>query len=221
MTDYIAILKECSLFTGIEPSEINSLLSCLQAREKAFSKNEMIILTGNKTSQLGVIISGKVQIIKEDMLGRKHILSELGEADLFGETFVCAGIKESPVSVLVIKDTKILWLNYHNIVSSCANSCAHHTKIIENMISVLARKNIILNKKNTILAKHSIRERLLGYFTECMETFHSSSFTIPFGRTELADYLCVDRSALSRELGKMQAEGLLDYVKNDFTLHAK
>ncbi|MEI7885624.1 MAG: Crp/Fnr family transcriptional regulator [Clostridia bacterium] len=221
MADNSIVLKACSLFLGIKSLEISMLLTCLQAREKAYLKNEIVLLAGDKTSMIGVLLSGSVQIIKEDMLGRKNILAELTQGDLFAETFVCAGIEVSPVSVVAIKDTRVLWLNYQHIISSCPNSCAYHTKIIENMISVLARKNIFLNTKNTILSKHSIREKLLGYLTECRENFHSNSFTIPFGRTELADYLCVDRSALSRELGKMQAEGMLDYVKNDFTVHVK
>ncbi len=209
-------LKGNPLFQGVAFDAYEHMLRCLGAKTAAYQKNEVILLCGAAVSHVGLIVSGRAQIVKEDAQGRSEILTGLCAGELFAEVFACAGIVQSPVTVLAMAQTEVLWLNYKKIVSTCATACPFHTRLIENMLKLLAQKNLLLNQKNEILAKQSIREKLLAFFDAQRGT--AKSFSIPYNREELARYLCVNRSALSYELGRMQKEGLIAFSKNRFKI---
>lgn len=160
----------------------------------------------------------QVQVVKLDYLGNRNILTELSTSEIFAETLACVGVKSSPVSVLSVTASEILFIDYSKIITACTSACVFHAKLIENMLRLIAAKNLLLNQKIELISKRTTREKLLTYFAFQAEKAGNKSFTIPFTRAETADFLCVDRSAMSRELCKLRDEGLLQFSKNSFTL---
>jgi len=215
---YIDVLKTVSLFEGIEESMLEPMLACLGSTVGNFKKHDIIFLTESEISSVGIVLSGSVQIVKEDILGNRMILAQFHEGELFGESLACAGLKKSPVTVLAASGCEILFIQFKKIVTVCSSVCNFHTTLIENMLRIIANKNILLNNKIDIIFQKTTREKLLAYFMTQIKKSGSKSFEIPFSRDELADYLCVNRSAMSRELGKMRDEGLLKFNKNKFEL---
>jgi CRP-like cAMP-binding protein len=215
--DNSQILTYCQLFKDVEAQDLPSLLSCLQPRTVIFSKDQIILQEGETVKELGIIISGSIQIVRNDFWGNRTLVSRFTEGDLFAETIACTGEK-SEVSVVAETETKVMFLAINKIITSCSKNCVFHNAIIENMVTILAGKNQGLMKKMNHITKRSTREKLLSYLSEVSLKSNSRSFRIPFDRQQLADYLCVERSAMANELSKMRAEGLLDYKKNEFTL---
>lgn len=219
MVNYYPVLKKVMLFDGIDEADIGSLLKCLSANEKKFNKGDIIYMDGDTILHVGIVLSGKVQIIKEDYFGNRTIMTEIGEGEIFGEVFACSKTDKIPVTVVSATNSVVLFVNYRHVITVCSSSCEFHLKLIENMLGILARKNFMLNHKIDCLSKRTTRERILTYLSFQSKKAKSNSFTIPFNRQELADYLCVDRSAMSSELGKMRDEGMVEFNKNKFTLH--
>jgi len=210
------IFKQIPLFNGLNEDDINKLLKCLTAKLKKYKKGETIIYAGNMVTSIGILLEGKAQIIKEDITGNRVIIGGLAKGEIFGEAMVCAHIKKSPVSVIAVTDCEVLFIEYIKIVSSCTNACEIHRGLVDNLITIIAEKNMILTAKNDILSKRTIREKIMTYLNFRMNEIGSPVFTIPFDRAQLADFLSVDRSALSRELANMQKDGLIEYWKNSF-----
>ena len=216
MKNIFEAVKNNPLFKGIAFSDFEGMFGCLSARTVNYKKGDIILLSGDAVSFVGLILSGSVKIIKEDMDGHITILTELFVTDIFGETFACAGVSHSPVTIETASDAEILLIDYKRIISSCSSACPHHTRLIENMLGLLAMKNLMLNQKIEILSKRTTREKLLCFFDAHRGA--AKRFTIPYNREELAHYLCVDRSAMSNELCKMRDEGLIDFQKNNFEI---
>ncbi len=212
------LLKTVALFEGITEEELEALLSCLSAKVTHYSKNETVLRYGSDTSQFGIVISGHVHVIKEDYYGNRSIVAIIGQGMLFGEAFAFADIKTLPVSVLATAESDILFINFRKLVTTCSKVCSFHSKIIYNMLHIVAAKNILLSQKIEFLSKRSTREKLLGYLSAEAQKTGSNCFSIPFNRQELADYLSVDRSAMSAELSRLSEEGYLHYRKNQFEL---
>lgn len=218
MSNNSEVLKKVQLFNGILPENLESLTKCLGAKVRPYKKGEYINYAGNDVTSVGIILCGNVDIIKEDYLGRRMILTSLSEADLFGEVFACAGVKKSPVTIYSSTDSEIMFIDYNKIIKTCSNLCDFHNKIIQNMIELIARKNLILNKKIDYLVVKGLREKLVLYLLEQYNIKNSLTFNIPLDRSGLAEYLNVDRSAMSRELGKMRDEKIINFNKNNFTI---
>lgn len=218
MKNNLNLLKKCLLFTDIEEKNLEYLLTCLSSQEKHFEKNTFIYHAASPITTIGIILSGNIHIVKEDFWGRRMILSQLGSGDLFGETFTCACIDKIPVSVVAAETSDILFINYLQIISSCSPTCDFHEQLIRNMIKILANKNIALTQKIEHITRHTTREKLLSYLSSQAHYAGSNSFSIPFNRQELADYLSIDRSSMSNELSKMRKEGLLKFEHNYFEL---
>lgn len=208
--------KSNPLFGDIAFSDFEKVLHCLSAKTTAYNKDEIILLSGETVNFVGLVLSGSVQVIKEDIDGRITIITELGASELFGEVFACAEVAQSPVTVLAAEPTAILMMDYRKIITSCSSACPFHAKLIENMLRLIARKNLMLNQKLDILSKRTTREKLLAFFEA--HRGMAKKFTIPYNREELANFLCVDRSAMSNELCKMRDEGLILFNKNLFQI---
>ena len=209
-------VKDNPLFQGIAFSDFEKVFHCLSVKTAYFKKDDVILLSGDTVSFVGLILSGSVQIIKEDVDGRTTILTELGVSEIFGEVFACAEISQSPVTIRATENAEVLLMDYKKIVTSCTSACPFHAKLIENMLKLIARKNLMLTQKMDILSKRTTREKLLSYFA--MQRGMAKKFTIPYNREELAQYLCVDRSAMSNELCKMRDEGLIKFAKSTFEI---
>jgi len=209
-------LKNNPLFQGIAFSDFEKMLTCLSAKTTGYEKDSIILLSGDAVDFVGLILSGSVRIINEDQDGRINILTEIGVSELFGEVFACAGIDHSPVTIQAAESTEVLFINYRKIITSCTTACPFHTKLIENMLRLIAAKNLMLNQKIEVLSKRTTREKLLAFFDK--QRGMAKKFTIPYNREELASYLCVDRSAMSNELCKMRDEGLIRFHRSEFEL---
>ena len=211
-------LSETILFEGIHAAEIENLFSCLSAEIKQFTKGDIIYHIGDIIHSLGLVLSGNVQIENDDIWGNKNILDSIGPGLVFGETYACIPNEPIMVTVTATENSEILFLNINNLLKLCSNTCTYHTQIIHNLLTISAKKNINLSRRIFHTSSKTIRGRLLSYLSFQVVQQNSLQFTIPFNRQQLADYLSVDRSALSNELSKMQREGLLTVSKNSFCL---
>ncbi|MDF2473991.1 MAG: Crp/Fnr family transcriptional regulator [Anaerocolumna sp.] len=216
MEPEMKILEKVSLFHGISATDIESILGCLDAKMREYGKNQSIIIAGEKFTSLGIVIRGNIQITREDILGNRTIVASLEAGEIFGETFACAGIEISPVSIYSLSPSKILWVSIKKIVSTCSLACDFHSYLIQNLLQLLASKNMYLNNKMNLLSRRSTREKIMAYLISQADNRGSSRFEIPLNRNELADFLCIDRSAMSRELGKLREEGIIEFHKNSF-----
>jgi len=216
MKNIFEAAKHNPLWRGIGYGDFEGMIRCMEAKTRNYGKGEVILLSGDTVSHIGLIISGSVKVIKEDMDGNVSILTELAASELFGEVFVCAGIDHSPVTVQASEKCEVLFINYRKVITSCSSACGFHSRLIENMLKLIAQKNLLLNQKIEILSKRTTREKLLAFFD--MQRGMAKQFTIPYNREELAHYLSVDRSAMSNELCKMRDEELLRFHKNNFEI---
>ncbi|MFA7074027.1 MAG: Crp/Fnr family transcriptional regulator [Endomicrobiaceae bacterium] len=221
MKEYTDVLKKIPLFRNIDEKDIVSILSCLSAKEKIYNKEEYIWSEENKVSEAGIILAGSVNVIKEDYWGNRAIISKFSSGKMFGEAFSCSKLAKLPVSVVASEKTKILFINYKKIITVCPNSCAFHSKLIDNMLKILADNNIMLIQKMEHIVKRTTREKILSFLSEQAKKVNNNSFKINFNRQELADYLYVDRSAMSNEISKLRNEGILSFKKNHFKLFEK
>ena len=214
--EYLSELKTMKLFYGIQESEMTAMLGCIGAYLKEYKKNQYIITLEENVEAVGILLSGKVDMIKEDLWGNKTLLVSMQKGELFGESFSCGIVKNATVSFVADTASKILFLPFSRILRTCNMSCKFHHRLIENMVTVIAEKNVVLMDKVDILSKKTLREKIATYLLQEASQQQSLYFDIPLGRVQLAEYLCVDRSALTRELNTMKAEGYIDFDKNTF-----
>ena len=206
------------LFAGLSESDLGALVKCLGCKFKSYGKGEIIYRAGGVARELGVVISGKVHVVKSDARGNQNILARAASGELFAEALVCGGVGELPVSVVAASNTEVMFADFQRIISQCTNACAFHDILIRNMVAVLASKNIMLQGKMEHITKRTIKEKLLSYLSEQSRQKGSLEFDIPFDRQGLANYLSVERSALSAEMSKLKSEGMISYRKNRFKI---
>lgn len=216
--EYINIIASSKLFEGICADEIIGLLPCLSATEQNYKKDSYIYHMGDTTTKIGLVISGCVHLVKEDYWGNHTILSEVMPGEFFGEAYACLKTESLAISCVSTEPTTIIFLDIQKIITVCTSACNFHTRLIQNLMMVLAQKNVLLTQKLDHISKRSTRDKLLSYLSAQAAKQHSNTFTIPFNRQQLADYLSVDRSAMSSELCKLRDQGLLTFYKNSFTL---
>lgn len=216
----LSFLAHTPLFRGIQASDIPALLDCLQAREQTFSKGQTIYDAGDCVTAMGMVLEGCVHIQRDDFWGNSSILSSLQPGQLFAETYACVPIQPLMVRVTADQTSTILFLELPRMLRVCSRGCGFHHQLVENLLMISAEKNLALSRKIACTTAKTIRGRLLTYLSQQAAQHHSSSFSIPFNRQQLADYLNVERSALSNELGKMQRDGLLQVNGKCFVLLA-
>lgn len=218
MRTYIEEIKNLPLFTGIKYDDLEPMLACLGSYMKTYKKGEFISLAEEPLKCVGVVLSGKVHMIKEDLWGNKTILVLIKEGGVFGETFACGSDMVSTVTFATASECKILFMPFDRILHSCNLSCVFHHRLIENMVRLIADKNVQFLERLEVASKKNLREKILSFLSAQAELHDGREFEIQMGRLELADYLCVNRSALTRELSNMKTDGLIDYEKNKFKI---
>lgn len=216
-SDYEAAQKSV-LFAGINRAELTSMLPCLNGQKRNFAKDDWIVRTGDRISSVGLLLSGSAHIERYDYWGNRHIVTAVFPGDIFGESYAASPGSIVNVSVLADENLSVLFLNLSKTLQMCSSSCPFHARLIENLVCVLARRNLILNEKLTYVTQHTLRDKILSYLSAESIRQHSSYFDIPFDRQQLADYLNAERSALSGELSRLKKEGIIDYQKNHFFL---
>lgn len=221
MKKYLPVLQTCALFRQVAAGELAAMLGCLGAKVVSRSKQETIFMEGAPATQVGILLSGSAQIVKEDFYGNRSIVASIEPGELFGETFACAGVECLPVSVIATDKSDIMLIDCRRITQTCSNACEFHNRMVLNLLMVVAQKNLMFNQKIEIISRRTTRDKLMTYLLNQAKQHRSSDFTIPFDRQELADYLGVERSALSSEIGKLRAEGILESLRSRFILYQK
>jgi CRP-like cAMP-binding protein len=215
---FLQVIRKCPLFCDIADEDLLRMLVCLGARVEFFDKKYTIFSEGSRAKLIGVVLSGSVQMVQMDYYGNRSIISEFAASEVFGEEFACAETDALPVSMIANDPCEIMLIDCSHILHTCHNNCGFHQKLIFNLMKELALKTILFHQRLEINSKRSTREKLLAYLNMEAQKYASESFEIPFDRQELADFLMVDRSGLSAEIGKLKKEGVLNTEKNRFTL---
>ena len=214
----IHLLAGTRLFQGIREHEIEAMLTCLSAEERTYGKDAYIYRAGDVTGRLGGVMEGAVNIIKDDVWGNRKIIENIGRGQIFGETYACLKGEPLMVDVQASERSRILFMDVNRILTTCSSSCDFHNRLIRSLMYVLAGKNLMLTKKMDIITPKSLRERVMVYLSQESVKQGCRTVTVPFNRQQMADYLSVDRSALSAELSRMQRDGVISYEKNRFTI---
>lgn len=203
MNESLLAIKKSVLFTGVSTEELRGMLECLNAYEKSYKSGEYIYRVNDNIKEVGFVSSGKLLATKEDFWGNDSILSYISQNQIFGESFVCMQ-KPITINIMASEDSKIIFLSIDKILTPCEKACDRHRKLIYNFAMLLASKNLLLTQKINYLSQRTTREKLMCYLSEYSKYANSPIFEIPLNRQQLADYLSVDRSAMSNELSKMQ-----------------
>ncbi|MGN0551528.1 MAG: Crp/Fnr family transcriptional regulator [Acutalibacteraceae bacterium] len=221
MITHLEIIKKCKLFNNIEEENIIKFLNDIKARSKRYSKGSYVITAGDRVQNIGVVLSGEVQILKDDYWGNRSIVGRSEPSEMFGEAFCLSNLCEYPIDVMTTEDTEVLLINCKQLLAACDSRGVCYNTIIRNMLRIIAERNINLVRKIEHISKRTTKGKLLSYLSFQAKKNNSSEFYIPFNREELAAYLSVDRSAMSNELCKMRNEGILSFKRNHFILYNK
>ena len=218
MEKYLPVLKKSVLFSGVKDEDIRALLSCVEAEVRKYGKGEYVLQQGEYLDDIAVLTEGSLHIQNDDYWGNRSILGRISIGEIFGEAYAFS--REEPLmnDVVAIEDSTVMFINAKKVISTCSSACRFHTLVVQNLFSVLSEKNKKLVQKLGHIGKRSTREKLISYLSQESKRQKSAEITIPFNRQQLADFLSVDRSAMSNELCKMRDEGLLTFRKNVFLL---
>ena len=218
MEQYFPVLAGCPLFEGIDRQDLKGFLKCLGARVLATKKGQTIFREGDPAGAIGIVVAGGVQLIREDYYGNRSVVGHVGEAQLFGEAYAFSTAATLPVSVVAQEEGAVVLLDGLRITGRCSNSCSFHNQVIFNLLRLVSNKNLMLHQKIQVTSQRTTREKLMAYLLSQAKLQGSNSFTIPYDRQALADYLEVDRSGLSAEISKLRKEGILESEKNHFRI---
>ena len=218
MKKYVSVLKRTQLFAGVGDDEIASMLSCLGARLYTYKKGEYVLRQGEHLNDIIVLVNGNLHIQKDDYWGNRSILGQIAVGEMFGEAYVAPESGALLNDVVAVEDSAVIFFDVKRIITTCSSVCRFHAMVVQNIFFAISEKNRKLVQKLGHMSKRSTREKLISYLSEEAKRHSSSSFTIPFNRQQLADFLSVDRSAMSNELCKMRDEGLIEFEKNQFKL---
>lgn len=218
MNEFFPVIQSSPLFSGISEQEIASMLSCLHAKKESFPKDAFLLRVGDTTESIGLVLSGHVFVTQADIWGNRNILSKVEPGQTFAAAYACASGSVLNVSVTAETPVTAMFLNVRRVLTVCSSACTHHSQIIHNLLGELAAKNLRISEKLTHIGQRTTRARLMSYLSAEAQRLGTYEFDIPFSRQQLADYLAVERSGLSLELGKMRADGLLDFHKSHFIM---
>ncbi len=206
------------MFAGVGDDQILSMLSCLNARLHVYQKGEYVLRQGEHVRDILVLVEGNLHIQNDDYWGNRSILGQIAVGEMFGEAYVAPESGAILNDVIAVEDSVVIFFDVKRILTTCSSACCFHATVVQNMFFAISEKNRKLVQKLGHMSKRSTREKLISYLSQEAKGHNSSHFVIPFNRQQLADFLSVDRSAMSNELGKMRDEGLLVFEKNQFQL---
>lgn len=218
MQEFHVIFERCPLFAGIQLADISAMMGCIGGIKKNIAKGEPVCREGDPATHIGMVLSGAVRMERTDYYGNRSIVAHIAPGELFGESFACAGVQALPISVVADEDSTVLLMDCRRITTTCSSACAFHNRIIFNLLHLVAEKNLVFDQKIQITSKRTTREKLMAYLLNQAKLKGSDSFTIPYDRQELADYLEVDRSGLSAEISKLRKEKVLESDRCNFRL---
>lgn len=218
MKEFLPVLRSSQLFSGVTDGEAEAMLACLEAKSRRFAKDAFLLHAGDTVSAVGLVLEGSVLMLREDVWGNRHILARAGAGQSFAAAAACAPGARAPADVVAETPVTVLFCDVRRILTMCGASCAHHSRMIRNLLGELAGKNLSLGETLTHMGQRTTRAKLMSYLSAQARLRGGYEFDIPFSRQQLADYLAVERSGLSAELGRMREEGLLEFHRNHFLL---
>ena len=218
MKKYVSVLKRTKLFAGVGDDEIAAMLSCLGARLCTYKKGEYVLRQGEHLSDILVLAEGCLHIQKDNYWGDRSILGNIGVGEIFGEAYVAPESGTLLNDVIAVEKSAVFFFDVKRVITTCSSACRFHTLGVQNRFFAISEKNRSLVQKLDYISRRTTREKLLTYLSEEAKKQNSANIIIPFNRQQLADYLSVDRSAMSNELCKLRDEGLLEFEKNRFQL---
>ncbi len=210
--------KELPLFKGIQEQELDSLLYCMQSFVHSYKKGENVKLKEDKGQNVGIVLKGSVHMLKTDIWGNDTLLTYMNEGEIFGENFASRHEEDSYVSFVAGNNTKVLFISFDKAIHVCKNQCSFHYQLIENLFDLMGKKNQLLMEKIEVTSKNSLREKILAFLSLQSQKQNSRYFSVSLTRTDMAQFLCTNRSAMTRELSKLRDEGIIDFEKNTFIL---
>lgn len=218
MEKYFGIILKNPLFSGIHREELPGFLSCLNVRVESFQKGDPVFLEGDPAGFIGLVLKGSVQIVRDDLYGNRSLLTVAEAGEVFGETFVCANVETMPLSGFAAQDSEIMWMELQRMLTVCSNACGFHQQMVKNLLFEVAKKNLLLSRKVQIMSQKTTKEKLMTYLLDYAKQKNSPEFTIPLDRQALANFLGVERSAMSAELSKLRKAGILECKGSHFRL---
>ena len=218
MEKYTSILRRTRLFAGIEEKELLEKCECLKAKVCDYKKGEFVFRQGEYLNRIMIVVKGSLHIQREDYWGNRSIVHVAEVGEVLGEEYVAPDSGALSHDVVAAEESAVAFFDMRKMLTVCANPCKFHTTVLQNLFFTISEKNRKLVQKLGHMEKRTTREKLVSYLSEEAERQNSPAFTIPFNRQQLADYLAVDRSAMSNELCKMRDDGLLVFDKNRFEL---
>ena len=207
-----------NILDNIAQENREAMLKCINAYTKEFTKGDFVLSSEDSPMLMGVLQRGSVHMVTEDMWGSRSLLCMLEPGDLMGETFACAREENYTIGYQAVSDCQVLFMDFGRVMHTCDMMCAFHHRLIENMVKMIAAKNLEFIKKIDVMSKMHMREKILTLLSQYAAAAGSQTFVMPMGRVRMAEYLCVDRSAMSRELAKMAKEGLIEFERSRFTI---
>ena len=220
MEKYLPLLQKSPLFASMAPEQIQSVLHCVGATVREAGAGEYILHAGSRTQAMGLLLTGSALAVQEDLWGERNIMGKILPPNTFAEPFAATPDAVLNVGIVASVPSRVMFLNIQRLLTVCSETCPQHALLIRNLVRVLAGKNLQLNDKITHMSKRRTREKLLSYLSSESLRQQSLEFDIPFDRQQLADYLCIERSAMSAELSRLQKEGLLQTERSHFRLIA-
>ena len=218
MKKYLSVLKMSRLFSGVDENDIEAMLSCLGTCKQSYKKGEYVFQQGDHIDKIAVLAEGELHIQRDDYWGKRSLLSTVLVGEMFGEAHMAPESEPAIFDLVAATDSVVIFFDPKKVITTCSSACRFHTMVVQNLFYAFAEKNHSLVQKLGHISQHSTREKLISYLSEQARRQNSGSFTVPFNRQQLADFLSVDRSAMSNELCKLRDEGLLEFRKNRFRL---
>jgi cAMP-binding proteins - catabolite gene activator and regulatory subunit of cAMP-dependent protein kinases len=221
MEAHLLSLQKCTLFANASAEDLQKMYTCIAARERVITRGTFVFQAGDKVRFVYLILSGSMHIIDQDFFGNQSIIETMNCGTLFGESYVLSLKEKQLVSVIAAENSVVLEIDPARLFGICPNGCPCHAQLIRSTLFILSEKIVRITRKMGHIMRRTIRQKLLSYLSSCAQQENCNSFSIPYSRQQLADYLCVDRSALSHELSRLKASGVIRYKKNHFELLAE
>lgn len=218
MEEYYALLSGSDLFYGLTSEELGSMLHCLGAKIVDIQKGDPVFLEGDPAGFVGIVLEGGIQVVQEDYFGSRSVIHHSDPGDVFAEAFSFTNLDTMPVSGYAVKNSRCMILSCRRMMTVCSNACTFHNRLVKNLLTLVSRKNLMLNEKIRFMSQRTTREKLLAYLSDQAKKTGSAEFTIPYDRQALADYLSVERSAMSAEISKLKSDGILEVKGSHFKL---
>ncbi len=210
----LSLIARSPLFKNLDPSSLPLIFQHLHAEVRRFPAQALIASEGDPCTGIGIVLGGSIDVKKIHLSGKETTITEITPSETFGEVIIFSDHKTYPSALISQQKTTLLFISEEEIL----RLCRFNHVFLKNLMGLLSNKVLMMSDKVRILSYDRLRQRIASYLIGFYHKTHSSTFTVPHNRQEMADYLSMPRPSLSRELKNMKTEGLISYRRNQFTL---